>query len=184
MITFIGLTVLGIATLGCVFTSSHESSGGDGKSPKRKDKVVLTDAEWKKKLTPEQYTVLRHGATERPFCGAFLDNHKTGAYLCAGCDLPLFKSDNKFDSGTGWPSFFQPYSKENVWTRSDDGFGMIRTEILCARCDGHLGHVFDDGPKPTGLRFCVNSESLKFVENYKEPAAKKNEKPQKSHSKK
>lgn len=134
-------------------------------SPKRKDKVVRTDDEWRKKLTPEQYRILRRQGTEAAFCGVFYDHKKPGTYLCVGCDLPVFKSDSKFDSGTGWPSFFQPAAKDAVWTRRDVSHGMIRDEVLCARCDGHLGHVFQDGPKPSGLRFCINSEVLKFVED-------------------
>jgi methionine-R-sulfoxide reductase len=126
-------------------------------------KLVLTPAEWKKRLTPEEFKILRSKDTERPFCGALLDNKKEGVYTCAGCGLPLFSSDSKFHSGTGWPSFFQPISKENVAERADFSHGMVRTEINCARCDGHLGHVFNDGPQPTGLRFCLNSESLKFT---------------------
>lgn len=138
----------------------------DGKqmegSPKRKDKVVKTEAEWKKQLTKEQYAILRGHGTEAAFCGAFHNFKDKGVYFCVGCDLPLFRADDKFDSGTGWPSFFQPYEKGNTWQRTDRSYGMIREEVLCARCDGHLGHVFDDGPKPTGLRFCINSEVLKF----------------------
>jgi len=138
----------------------------DGKqmqgSPKRKDKVVKTEAEWKKQLTPEQYAILRGHGTEAAFCGAFHNFKDKGVYFCIGCDLPLFRADDKFDSGTGWPSFFQPYAKDSTWVRKDTSFGMIREEVLCSRCDGHLGHVFDDGPKPTGLRFCINSEVLKF----------------------
>ncbi|MBL8049400.1 MAG: peptide-methionine (R)-S-oxide reductase MsrB [Chthonomonas sp.] len=133
-------------------------------SPKRKDKVVKTDAEWKKILTPEQFKILRSHGTEPAFCGIFHDNKKTGQYNCAGCQLPLFKSDAKFDSGTGWPSFFQPFDKDNVWMRTDRSYGMTRYEVLCARCDGHLGHVFPDGPEPTGLRFCINSDGLVFSE--------------------
>jgi len=125
--------------------------------------VTLSDEEWRQRLTPEQFRVLRTQGTERPFCGTLLDNKKTGVYTCAGCGLPLFSSDSKFNSGTGWPSFFQPVARENVLERSDDSHGMRRTEILCARCGGHLGHVFDDGPRPTGLRFCLNSESLSFT---------------------
>ena len=136
-------------------------------SPKRPDKVVKTDAEWKAQLTEMQYKILRHGATEAPFCGVFFDNHKTGVYHCAGCNLPLFKSDAKFDSGTGWPSFFQPYERKNIWMRTDRSHGMIRWETLCARCDGHLGHVFTDGPAPSGLRYCINSDSLVFEEKKK-----------------
>ncbi|MFY9235137.1 MAG: peptide-methionine (R)-S-oxide reductase MsrB [Fimbriimonadaceae bacterium] len=141
-----------------VTTPAPETQG----SPKRKDKLVLTEAEWKKRLTPKQYDILRKKGTEAAFCGRFIDNKQDGVYSCAGCGLPLFKSDAKFDSGTGWPSFFQPYSKENVWTRTDRTAGMVREEVLCARCDGHLGHVFNDGPKPSGLRFCINSEVLTF----------------------
>jgi methionine-R-sulfoxide reductase len=126
-------------------------------------KVVKSDAEWKKQLTPEQYQIARGKGTERPFCGNLLDNKKDGVYTCVCCGLPLFASGAKFNSGTGWPSFFQPVADGNVVEHADHGYGMVRTEILCGRCDGHLGHVFDDGPRPTGLRFCVNSESLSFT---------------------
>jgi peptide methionine sulfoxide reductase msrA/msrB len=126
-------------------------------------RVVLSEEEWKKRLKPEQFRILRNQGTERPFCGTLLDNKKEGVYCCVGCGLPLFASNSKFHSGTGWPSFFQPIARENVLEKSDDSFGVRRTEILCARCDGHLGHVFDDGPRPTGLRFCLNSESLTFT---------------------
>jgi methionine-R-sulfoxide reductase len=136
---------------------------GELVGPISEPKVVKTDAEWKKQLTPDQYKIARAKGTERAFCGNLLDNHKDGVYSCICCGLPLFASNSKFNSGTGWPSFFQPISKENVVEHEDDTIGMQRTEILCARCDCHLGHVFDDGPKPTGLRFCVNSESLTFT---------------------
>ncbi len=128
------------------------------------DKITKTDAEWRAQLGDgEVYRVTRGKDTERPFCGAFHDHKKPGVYECACCGLPLFTSDAKFDSGTGWPSFFRPVAKENVVTQKDVSHGMLREEILCARCDAHLGHVFDDGPPPTGLRYCVNSVSLKFV---------------------
>jgi len=120
-----------------------------------------------KALNPEERRVLLNQGTEPPFCGNLLDNKKQGVYACVCCGLPLFSSDSKFHSGTGWPSFFQPVAQENVTEHVDRSYGMSRTEILCARCDGHLGHVFDDGPRPTGLRFCVNSESLRFVEKDK-----------------
>jgi peptide methionine sulfoxide reductase msrA/msrB len=125
--------------------------------------VNYTDEEWQKRLTPDQYRIMRGKGTERAFCGGLLANKEQGMYLCAGCDLPLFESGSKFESRTGWPSFFQPAAPENVRETQDLSHGMVRTEITCARCDSHLGHLFDDGPRPTGLRFCLNSESLKFV---------------------
>lgn len=132
------------------------------KSPERKDKVVLTDEQWKEKLTPEQYRILRAHGTEPAFCGVNLDQKGEGIYFCAGCDLELFVSETKYVSGTGWPSFFLPYQRENVWMRSDRSLGMLRVEVLCSRCDGHLGHVFPDGPEPSGLRFCINGNALQF----------------------
>jgi len=126
-------------------------------------KVVKSEEEWKIILSPETYTVTREAGTERAFCGAFYDHKKEGIYLCVCCDLPLFASTSKFDSGTGWPSFFQPLKKEHIAEKVDLSYGMRRVEVNCARCDSHLGHVFDDGPRPTGLRYCMNSESLKFI---------------------
>jgi methionine-R-sulfoxide reductase len=128
------------------------------------DKVEKPDAEWQRLLTPEQYRIARGKGTEAPFCGTLLDNKKRGVYSCLCCGLPLLSSSAKFSSGTGWPSFFQPIAATNVATHVDRSLGMTRTEILCARCDAHLGHVFDDGPPPTGQRHCLNSESLAFTE--------------------
>jgi methionine-R-sulfoxide reductase len=137
--------------------------------------VKKTDAEWRAQLGEEAFRVLRSQSTERPFCGALLNNKQEGIYFCAGCDLPLFTSRHKFESGTGWPSFYEPFAKENVAEERDLSYGMVRVEIHCARCGGHLGHVFEDGPAPTGLRYCLNSVSLKFrsFDEIKAEAAKK-----------
>ena len=126
------------------------------------DKVVKTEEEWKKQLTPEQYDVVRKKGTERAFTGVYWDKFDKGTYYCVACGNPLFMSDSKFDAGCGWPSFYEPISDSSVLYHVDNSFGMERKEVVCCKCDAHLGHIFDDGPKPTGLRFCMNSASLRF----------------------
>lgn len=165
------------AVLACLIAVPFLASAAGGAHSKvrkcymgkyRGDKVVKTDAEWKKILTPEQYEVLRGEGTELACSGPYWNMHAKGVYFCAGCGLELFVSDTKFDSKTGWPSFYTPAYPENVATREDHSHGMDRVEVHCPRCGGHLGHVFEDGPAPTGLRYCINSLSIVFVPDKKQ----------------
>jgi len=143
--------------------SNNPKSSGDGSKSKGIKKVIKTDSEWKQQLTPEQYNVMRQKGTEYAFTSPLNDIHDKGIFECAACGLPVFSSAQKFDSGTGWPSFWAPIKKENVIEETDKSLGMTRTEVLCAQCEGHLGHVFEDVPKPTGLRYCMNGVALRFV---------------------
>jgi peptide-methionine (R)-S-oxide reductase len=162
----LALIVLSLVALGCersVVNAADKSAASKPATQEDVGRVEKSNEEWKKILSPQQYEVLREKGTERAFTGAYWDNHEKGTYVCAACGLELFSSDTKFESGTGWPSFWQPLTPARVKEAVDNSHGMVRGEIVCARCGGHLGHVFDDGPKPTGQRYCMNSVSLKFI---------------------
>ncbi len=154
-----GLILLAAASVPRALAAPEASQKGQ----RMPEKIVKSEAEWQKELTPEQYHILRKAGTERAFTGAYWNNHEKGTYVCAADGNPLFSSDAKFDTGTGWPSFTAPISKIAVETREDNSLFMKRVEVLCARCGGHLGHVFDDGPAPTHLRYCMNSGAMKFI---------------------
>lgn len=158
----VGLLVAALGTAGCAQESEAKQTPKKGVTMTTENSFK-SDAEWRKTLTPEEYHIMREKGTERAFTGAYVNNHEAGKYLCKGCGEELFASNAKYESGSGWPSFYQPAKTGTIATHEDRTHGMARTEITCARCGSHLGHVFEDGPQPTGLRYCTNSASLKFV---------------------
>lgn len=143
--------------------NSNTAQSDNQNSEERTDKIEKSEEEWKKELTEEEFYILRKAGTERPFTSELLDLKEEGVYTCAACYLPLFTSEAKFKSGTGWPSYYEPIQSANILEHKDKSLGMVRTEVLCARCEGHLGHVFPDGPDPTGLRYCINGDAMDFV---------------------